>query len=252
MFGRAVAPLVVALIFTMQPAHAVIVLSGDANVTDMLVGGQGLPIDAGNQQFFTNVLQGGNNVAVLDGPESLLATWDNVNTFYNGLSGVSSTLITGTVTESHLTGADLFVAQPYDAFNSSELTVLANFITDGGSIFFIGENGAGGWPVLNGYINDALVAFGSQLRIVPDSTFGTGVETATGSQIANDPLTAGVNSFSYLVPSEVSGGTTLFFGAEAQPFVAYEGAFVPVPAAAWLFGSGLLGLIGIARRKKAA
>ena len=27
---------------------------------------------------------------------------------------------------------------------------------------------------------------------------------------------------------------------------------VPVPAAAWLFGSGLLGLIGVARRKKAA
>jgi len=27
---------------------------------------------------------------------------------------------------------------------------------------------------------------------------------------------------------------------------------VPVPAAAWLFGSGLLGLIGIARRKKSA
>jgi hypothetical protein len=29
------------------------------------------------------------------------------------------------------------------------------------------------------------------------------------------------------------------------------GAVVPIPAAAWLFGSGLLGLIGIARRKKA-
>lgn len=27
---------------------------------------------------------------------------------------------------------------------------------------------------------------------------------------------------------------------------------VPVPAAAWLFGSGLLGLIGVARRKKAS
>jgi len=26
---------------------------------------------------------------------------------------------------------------------------------------------------------------------------------------------------------------------------------VPVPAAVWLFGSGLIGLIGIARRKKA-
>jgi hypothetical protein len=27
-------------------------------------------------------------------------------------------------------------------------------------------------------------------------------------------------------------------------------AAVPVPAAVWLFGSGLLGLIGVARRKK--
>jgi hypothetical protein len=27
---------------------------------------------------------------------------------------------------------------------------------------------------------------------------------------------------------------------------------VPVPAAFWLFGSGLIGLIGVARRKKAA
>jgi len=29
------------------------------------------------------------------------------------------------------------------------------------------------------------------------------------------------------------------------------GTVVPVPAAVWLFGSGLLGLIGIARRNKA-
>lgn len=31
-----------------------------------------------------------------------------------------------------------------------------------------------------------------------------------------------------------------------------NGAVVPVPAAVWLFGSGLLGLIGVARRKKTA
>ena len=32
--------------------------------------------------------------------------------------------------------------------------------------------------------------------------------------------------------------------------IRYDGV-VPIPAAVWLFGSGLLGLIGIARRKKA-
>jgi hypothetical protein len=37
-------------------------------------------------------------------------------------------------------------------------------------------------------------------------------------------------------------------GLASGPF---DVAAVPVPAAAWLFGSGLLGLIGIARRKKA-
>ena len=32
---------------------------------------------------------------------------------------------------------------------------------------------------------------------------------------------------------------------------AYGGTVVPVPAAVWLFGSGLLGLFGVARRKRA-
>ena len=35
-----------------------------------------------------------------------------------------------------------------------------------------------------------------------------------------------------------------------NPYPVY--APVPIPAAAWLFGSGLLWLVGIARRKKAA
>ena len=35
------------------------------------------------------------------------------------------------------------------------------------------------------------------------------------------------------------------------PF-SHDATYVPVPAAVWLFGSGLLGLVGIARRKKAA
>ena len=48
-----------------------------------------------------------------------------------------------------------------------------------------------------------------------------------------------------------------FPGFNAQFNLTAEGlltppAIIPVPAAVWLFGSGLLGLVGVARRKKAA
>ena len=35
---------------------------------------------------------------------------------------------------------------------------------------------------------------------------------------------------------------------DVRPYASFT--VVPVPAAVWLFGSGLIGLIGIARRKK--
>ncbi len=45
-------------------------------------------------------------------------------------------------------------------------------------------------------------------------------------------------------------------GMKDGPFPGFQASFnlspVPVPAAVWLFGSGLLGLVGVARRKKAA
>lgn len=45
-----------------------------------------------------------------------------------------------------------------------------------------------------------------------------------------------------------SGGFLTGFTASGTGEV--QGALVPVPAAVWLFGSGLIGLVGIARRKK--
>ena len=42
--------------------------------------------------------------------------------------------------------------------------------------------------------------------------------------------------------------TTVFPGGEIRGQV----SVIPIPASVWLFGSGLLGLIGISRRKKAA
>jgi hypothetical protein len=51
------------------------------------------------------------------------------------------------------------------------------------------------------------------------------------------------------VTFDVVPGTNYAFGAETTSSV-YTST-VPVPAAAWLFGSGLLGLLGVSRRKKA-
>ena len=47
------------------------------------------------------------------------------------------------------------------------------------------------------------------------------------------------------------GGTPAAYG-DSSTAGNWEVSNVPVPAAVWLFGSGLLGLVGIARRKKAA
>jgi hypothetical protein len=74
-----------------------------------------------------------------------------------------------------------------------------------------------------GYVSEALIAASA---------------TITGETFASIGLTPG----SY----EWTWGS----GASADSFTLNVGA-VPIPAAVWLFGSGLVGLVGMARRKKA-
>ena len=53
-----------------------------------------------------------------------------------------------------------------------------------------------------------------------------------------------------MLPGGPFAGFNAGFNASLTPTP--KGGAVPVPAAAWLFGSGLLGLVGVARRKKGA
>jgi hypothetical protein len=241
--------------YGINSASAIIFLSGDSSIINPIEpSNYGVSVDPGNQQFFKNILQGGTSVLILQG-ETIGATsefYSHLTTFYSGL-GATATLISGTVTGAQLTGVNLFIAPvPTDAFNASEITALNNFLNGGGSIFFLGENDY--WfSNQNGYINDALAALGSSLSIVNaqnDMAMPT-FPTATGSQIAADPFTAGVTTFTYAWTSDVAGGTYLFFDLEGQPFVEYGGATgaVPEPATMLLLGSGLIGLAGYGRKK---
>ncbi len=113
-------------------------------------------------------------------------------------------------------------------------------------------SGVGTLSVGNGSI---LSASFSKLNMNPTAT-GVGYFTAdltfTGGSMATTSMTGRIEGsfFNATGPGPIALGSTFY----ADNLIAKIGKVqtVPVPAAVWLFGSGLLGLLGIAKRKKAA
>ena len=121
---------------------------------------------------------------------------------------------------------------------------------DGGVIFveLFSERAGGG-------TNKAEIYTGGPL--VPTADWSSYSWTTSVATLAEDNGVPGTGG--------APGGLTLQLKASCGPVegcgvdaffdnitISTEVAAVPVPAAVWLFGSGLLGLIGVARRKKAA
>jgi hypothetical protein len=76
------------------------------------------------------------------------------------------------------------------------------------------------------------------------------VGSFTGMEIygdSGDDSQTLLTTLAFSVPMEQGDTIRMFAEGEAR-----AESVVPVPAAVWLFGSGLLGMIGIARRRKAA
>ena len=127
----------------------------------------------------------------------------------------------------------------------------------GGDPLVVGTNpiltfDAKGFEGTSGVLNFALRYLDNAGGILSDSTpqnFGSLINSSTWTGITYDlgAVPAGAVA-AFLEISQAIGpfddGEVLIDNVDLSA--------VPVPAAVWLFGSGLLGLIGVARRKKAA
>lgn len=91
--------------------------------------------------------------------------------------------------------------------------------------------------------NDILIDLGGDAG-VGDTSLAT-ITCSSSSCSANDTYV--LDYFAHVPQPDLSGKGGVFYTVHLEGVI----SSVPVPAAVWLFSSGLIGLIGIARRKKA-
>lgn len=108
-----------------------------------------------------------------------------------------------------------------DSSATSGINITGNYSDNNGSSTTVSSN-------YNDYANPYWNAQYDHAGIFMMSIFGDGVHTVLGSLTAQ----AWANSASVVSPTDGGGNTA-----------------VPLPAASWMFGSGLLGLLGFSRRK---
>jgi hypothetical protein len=111
------------------------------------------------------------------------------------------------------------------------------------------------------YIVGAVMGSDYYTAQIPDSIFGYGDPTPFGNLQVNPLISYGSDAFynlAYAANGVITESTNqLIFGSASVPdnIIGGFGANLdvvatPIPAAAWLLGSGLLGLVGIRRRNK--
>jgi hypothetical protein len=92
----------------------------------------------------------------------------------------------------------------------------------------------------------------TEMNDIDYTTGGTPSLTLTSGSLPGFDFVADIGVLGFFnSQGGVFNGDDDEFGIIAGTWTRFEMTVVPVPAAVWLFGSGLLGLVGIARRKAA-
>ena len=126
-------------------------------------------------------------------------------------------------------------------------TITTYAIFDGTSYVAGGQTAYG-----NVYIGNDVLDYSGQYIVDAYQVYADFVQWPVGMGIIlfNDSATRLVD-MSFFVNDSLSGwDNAVFFMYGPELFMLADINPVPLPAAVWLFGSGLLGLVGIARRKK--
>lgn len=133
----------------------------------------------------------------------------------------------------------------FDSLDASGDTATIDFINDGVTGFVFDNEQAVAQSTFTAGLGDIgfYLTLGANTLFSEASLNPLGSDWFASFQSKADPAT-------YLIGFEAPLPSTGALGTVALETVTGVSA-VPVPAAVWLFGSGLIGLIGIARRKKA-
>lgn len=136
------------------------------------------------------------------------------------------------------------IDQPWTSFSNTGMHETASPVTilndDGSGNVTLDFNGWG-WD----WNGNPFISLGGS----PDFPADTGVATMTCEAACDigDSFTLDYAAHVYDLPGNQASGLN------GVPYTLHlEGTVVPLPATMWLFGSGLLGMIGISRRKKPA
>lgn len=217
------------------------------------------------------------NIGVLDdyGNE-----YGNISSFYTS-QGNSVYALTDSFTAGQINGSKLLVLTLFNTLGSSQLSALDSFVNGGGRLVLNSDGQY--FENYQSNVNAVLSSLGSSMVNV-DGAYDSGYHTTTN--IVPNPFTAGVSSVLYGYTSQIAGGTGLVLGLSGQTFIAYQAigsgyvfaiadsntgdglgqsqygnnqlylnflngtsGTTPEPGTLVMFGSGIIGLAGMLRRK---
>ena len=172
--------------------------------------------------------------------------------FGTGLAGAGGTITNagGSISGSNIFIGSLIVDGTTTSNGTYVVDALLNFDTSANTISIVGNIatlGIAGETLLSGSFTSYSTTVIPQLGGGQTEVFqATGPDTKSNILlgILGIPLDTQFNFFGFSIESAN--------GSVVSTDIVNTAAVVPVPAAVWLFGSGLLGLVGIARRKQAA